>query len=161
SGNVGIGTTTPAATAMLDVNGRARIVDGLGIGQLNDLAFALEVNGAAQFANEVIVGGSLADTTGAIRFNGTDFQGYNGTTWVTFGGGGSSQWLNNGADIYFDTGSVGIGSTSSGNFPLEVTGRIYSTDGLQTDGPIGVLVAPTTFAFEVNGTSQFDDQVQF
>ncbi|MFS8130560.1 MAG: beta strand repeat-containing protein [Candidatus Dojkabacteria bacterium] len=162
TGNVGIGTNAPDPAAMLDVNGRARIVDGLGIGQLNDFAYLLEVNGAAQFANEIVVGNSLADVTGGIRFNGTDFQGYDGVSWNNLGaGGGSSQWLNNGADIYFDTGSVGIGSTSSGNFALEVTGQIYSTNGIVTDGQVAIGTTIGAYTFEVNGSSNISGEATF
>jgi hypothetical protein len=58
-GNIGIGTTLPVER--------------------------LEVNGAVKIGNRSTSGASA----GTIRWNGTDFEGYNGSQWVKMGGGAS------------------------------------------------------------------------
>ena len=73
SGNIGIGTTSPSSK--LDVNGKIEIGDDTG-----------------------------APVAGAMRFNSTtnDFEGYNGTQWISLTGGGSHP----GIGTYFNNSSV-------------------------------------------------------
>ncbi len=56
----------------------------------------------------------------------TDTKGYwfyNGTSWQSMSGGGSSPWLPNGNNIYYNTGKVGIGEATPG-FPLNFGGSL-------------------------------------
>ncbi|MFA4995380.1 MAG: hypothetical protein WC521_08790, partial [Bdellovibrionales bacterium] len=62
--------------------------------------------------------------TGMIRYNTTTdlFEGYYAGAWVSFANAiTSSQWLNNGSDIYYTLGRVGIGTNAPVN-TLDVTG---------------------------------------
>lgn len=153
--NVGIGINTP--TAMFDVFGTARIQDGLAIGAEYQGNFALEVSGAAGFSNEIVVGNSLNDTAGAIRFNGTNFEGYDGFGWNALGGGGGggTQWFDDGlGGLYYNVGPIGIGGypTSSS---LTVQGETY------LNGNVAVGIAPGgTYAFQVVGLSDFSGDVR-
>ncbi|MFI5135497.1 MAG: hypothetical protein ACHQD9_06565, partial [Chitinophagales bacterium] len=176
SGSVGIGTTTPNSSALLDAtsttkgmliprmtlaqrNAIASPATGLMIFQTNstpgfyyysgaawaavspksantalsNLAATTTINAALLpnasstldfgsstrnwrngfFGGAVKVGAvSGTPTAGMIQWNGTDFQGYNGTTWnsLTGGGGGSGPWSTFGNNIYStNTGSVSMG----------------------------------------------------
>ena len=63
---------TPAPTT-LAVNGSANILGSVALG------------GTLTASGGVVVGNTTAATPGTIRFNGTNFQGFNGTSWVTLG----------------------------------------------------------------------------
>lgn len=70
----------------------------------------------------VILGNTTAESAGSIRYNGTSFQGYNGTSWITFGEGGtgSSPWTASTYGIDYTAGNVGIGATAAQSTRLTV-----------------------------------------
>lgn len=57
------------------------------------------------------------------------------TSWAQVGGGGSSQWTTSGANIFYNSGNVGIG-TSSPTSKLHVAGDGRVTGNLTVDGNI-------------------------
>ena len=84
----------------------------------------LDVDGAINIA------AAATGTAGAIQWTGTDFEGHDGSAWVSLTGGGSgssSPWTQSGTDVYFDAigGKVGIGT----NTP---------TDELHVEGDVGI-----------------------
>lgn len=93
TGNVGIGVNNPVE--LLDVGGGLRI------------------------------GYSESQNPGTLRFNSefSTFEGFNGAGWIEFGsgGGGGSLWNQNGTDIFYEAGKVGIG-TSTPQSVLDVRG---------------------------------------
>ncbi len=76
----------------------------------------LDVNGAIK------IGNTAQNTTGAIRWSGADFEGYDGSNWKSLTVTGGSNWTKIGADIFYNYDKVGIG-LSNPAYPLHV-GRI-------------------------------------
>lgn len=98
SGKVGVGTTAPAA--ILDINGTSTTTSALIVPR-------------ATTSNR-----PSTPVNGMIRYN-IDLQLmeiYSNGSWLSLatgsGGGGSSQWTTNGANIYYPTGKVGVGTNS-------------------------------------------------
>ncbi len=94
SGNVGIGSTSPVTS--LDLSQETN-------------AIALPVGNTGNRPT----GGAL--TNGEIRYNTSTpaVEAYVNGTWTSLNGsGGSSQWTTSGSNIYYNTGNVGIGTTS-------------------------------------------------
>jgi hypothetical protein len=99
---------------------KMRITSGgkVGIGVLNPLS-KLDVNGSIK------IGNSYEATEGIIRWTGTDFEGFDGNSWISFTNSGSKDWIQNGYGLYYDNGNIGIG-TESNNHKLSISGNIAS-----------------------------------
>ncbi|MGO8055590.1 hypothetical protein, partial [Rhizobium leguminosarum] len=96
SQSIGIGTTSPNASAQLDVSSTSK---GMLIPRMTSAQRSL----IATPANGLLV---YETTTNSFWF-------YNGTAWSQLGTGGASLWSVNGTNIYNgNTGSVGIGTTT-------------------------------------------------
>jgi len=132
SGNRGVtigNTSAPPATG-LAVTGDA------GIGT-NSPSQKLDVVGAIK------IGTTTNNVNGSIRYDGTNFQGHTGGTWVNLngaGGGGGSVWTQSGADATYTTGNVGIGTTSPTHL-LHVAGDLAVA---------GSVVAPSDYRLKDN-----------
>lgn len=112
SQSVGVGTTTPNASAQLDISSTSK---GLLIPRLT----AAQRTAIASPANGLMV---YETTTSSFWF-------YNGTAWSQMGtGGGSSQWTANSNNIYNNnSGNVGIGSATGLKEKLSVKGNLFIT----------------------------------
>ena len=119
--NVGIGTTTPDNSAVLDVSSTSK-------GMLIPRMTTAQKNAIASPATGLIV----FDT------NLSAFYFYNGSAWVPVSSGGSGDWITSGNNIYnSNSGNVGIG-TSTPNTRLHVDGNLrVSTGNLSIDNSIG------------------------
>ena len=169
TGSVGIGSASPAYT--LDVVGEVRGTTGLVAGN-GTVAVALNLldaaaaswqittgnnnlsinNNSASWTNRLTITqagrlgvgtatpGYAVDVVGSLNVSGSLLV--NG---VPFTGGGGT-WLSSGADVYFNTGSVGIGTSSPSN-----TLHIYSASGsklmVEQSG-----TDPNYMTFKSNGT---------
>ncbi len=99
--------TPPATNAMLDISSTTKglLIPRMNTGQRTTLT---------------------ATATDGLTVYDTDTKGYwfyNGTSWQSMSGGGSSPWLPNGNNIYYNTGKVGIGESAPG-FPLNIGGPL-------------------------------------
>lgn len=114
---VGIGTTTVNASAILELSSTAR-------GFLPPRLTQAERNAIATPATGLLV--FQTDNTPGLYY-------YTGAAWVPVAGAGS-QWTTAGTDIYYNTGNVGIGTTTPG-FRMDVFGGIR-TGGNGADGQL-------------------------
>mgnify|MGYP001270421183 CR=1 FL=1 len=80
-----------------------RVNNKLGIGKYP--VETLDVNGGIR------IGTTSLSNAGTIRWTGTNFEGYNGSAWLPF----YSYWTQNGTDIFYNNGNIGIGTNSPGN----------------------------------------------
>jgi len=118
-----------ASAAVWDESGSYAVYPGSVIIGSATGAQQLDVDGAIK------IGNTTTDKVGSIRFNDTNFQGYNGNEWKNLDedAGGSSVWNLNGSETYYDAGNVGIG-TNNPNHLLHVAGDLAVT---------GTIIAPS------------------
>lgn len=136
--NIGIGTATPNASAMLDVNSTTK---GLLIPRMTALQ-RLAINPAAG-ARALMV----YDTDSSA------FMFWTGTVWNKLGaasGAGASQWLSNGNNIYnINSGYTGIGN-SNPQFSLDLSGRMRFRGGSDNNSSAGLWLSGTGTDSAVN-----------
>jgi|GEM_PF-5419185 len=119
----------------------------------------LDVNGGIHLGN------TTTTNAGTMRFNGTNFQGYNGSSWTTFSSGGTSQWTTSGADIYNNnSGQVSIGSTvPDPTYKFAVTDPIGAISGISSgSGSTGIYGEGITYgikALSTNGSAIYGNSV--
>lgn len=79
--------------------------------RLDDGVLIIDSTGVPPFPNE-----------GTVRYTGTDFIGYDGSNWRSFTG--AASWGISGANVYRNTGLVGIGVIPSGGYTLDAHGEM-------------------------------------
>lgn len=119
-------------SALLATGFAAQAQDGMGIGNSNPQEM-LDVTGAIKIGGTIV---GAADA-GSIRWNGTNFQGYDGSQWVNLdeSGGTDADWTVSGNNQYSAvSGNVGIGTaTPLGKLHLEGTGELLRVNGSGTN----------------------------
>lgn len=142
SGNVGIGTTAPDASALLDMSSTSR---GLLIPRMTSAQRTAIISPAA--------GLMVYETTSS------SFWFYNGTAWTQIGSGGVSSWSVNGTSIYnTNAGKVGIG-TSNPISTLDIIsgGTTSTTNALSVRNSLGDTIMRIRddgrMGFGYNGTT--------
>jgi hypothetical protein len=125
---IGTGTPTPDASAMLDVQSTTK---GMLIPRMDEDA----KNAISSPAEGLLI----------YQTDGTDgFYFYHGSSWTAIGG--SSQWTASGSDIYYNTGKVGIGtSTPSQKLQIHGAASAPATSGTTPNGNF-TLSNSTTFS---------------
>ncbi len=136
--NIGIGTTTPNTSAMLDVSS---VTKGLLIPRMTALQ-RLAINPAAS-ARALMV----------FDIDSSAFMFWTGTVWNKLGaasGSGASQWLSNGNNIYnINSGYTGIGN-SNPQFSLDLSGRMRFRGGSDNNSSAGLWLSGTGTDSAVN-----------
>jgi hypothetical protein len=75
------------------------------------------------------IGNTENNNPGSIRWTGADFEGFDGTNWVSFtNGSGVEYWNLNGNDLNYMNGKVGIGTINPSS-ALEIYNEVSSGDG--------------------------------
>jgi hypothetical protein len=77
-------------------------------------------SGLTSFSSGLTVGNTATTSAGTIRWTGSDFQGYNGSEWVSFTGGGSSANLG---------GILSFGKVAANGSPVSVSGASITRNG--------------------------------
>lgn len=110
----------------------------VGIGTLADAVEALEVNGGIKLGN------TSNTNAGTLRWTGTDFEGYNGSGWVSLTSGGGTTIVG-GASANFVSGLANVGANITGT-PVEMLLFTTATAVSNTIGVTG-FTAPADGSF--------------
>ncbi|MCS7075005.1 MAG: hypothetical protein NZ108_11105, partial [Bacteroidia bacterium] len=116
-------------------------------------AFVIAKNGNAWFSRGVRIGNSTSTIAGTLRFNGTHFQGYNGSTWVNLSvPAGGLNWTLNG-NTATNPAVDFIGTTDAVNLNFRTNNQnrltIQSNGNITTNQRVGINVVPSVAALEV------------
>ncbi len=114
-----------AVTILSFAGSLSQAQNGMGIGNNNPQEL-LDVSGAIRIGGTVV---GVPDA-GSIRWNGTNFQGYNGSVWVDLDDSGNSNTL----DQAYNEGGAGAGRQIDAS---DGAVRINGTDGLIVTGTFG------------------------
>lgn len=132
---------TNSATPALQVNQQ-------GVGELLKLQtsgvdkFTISNNGDVTAAGGLTVGNSTSTTAGTIRWNGSAFEGYNGSAWTSLGGG---LVLSSGAVANFTSGLANVAGTVTG---AAVETMVFtSATGVSNTAGITGFTAPAAGSF--------------
>jgi hypothetical protein len=123
-GSITADTFTGNGASITDLN-----ASNLSTGTISDSLLSTNVallntaqsfSGLQTFTNGLIVGNTASATSGAIRWTGLDFEGYNGTDWVSLTGGGSGGPLSTLAiQAYDNTGGTDINNATASAIPWD------------------------------------------
>ncbi len=120
----------------------------------------LDVSGAVR------IGNTTNTNAGAIRWSGTNFEGYDGSNWVSLTASGGN-WTLSGSDIYRNSGNVGIGVVApaekldiAGNLQLSGTAKVGTEVNRAAQGtadliPIAYGVVSSTGTITNAGTGNW------
>jgi hypothetical protein len=135
NGNLGIGTTAPIS--LLHISGGTNSGNALAIlnqtGSSNNDILAASASGTTKFrinnsGQIYMADGSAPGTTTNMLYSVSGGLYWNGSQISAAGG---PQWVTSGSDLYYNTGNVGIGTTTSAA-KLEVAGDIQLSGGNRT-----------------------------
>ena len=139
--NGGTGVTTSTGTGNNVLSASPTLTGDVTLNAQGDLRFAdADSSNWVAFQAPATIASNVTWTLPAADGTNTQVLSTNGSgtlSWASAGG--SSQWTTSGSNIYYSTGSVGIGSSNTPSAKLDIAG--FSSSGLNniglalTDGP--------------------------
>jgi fibronectin-binding autotransporter adhesin len=98
--------------------------------------FTVDKNGNAVLSGGMTLGTSSTTTAGTLRWNGSDFQGYDGSIWVslTSGSGPSGDFFEDGGNSFGGLAVIGTNDTNSLALRTDGVNRVF----VDTNGNVGI-----------------------
>ncbi len=130
SGGISANTFTGSGSGITDLDAGEITTGTLDDGRLSANVALLDggqaFSGLNTFSSGLVLGNTAATTTGALRWNGADFEGYDGSEWVSFTQGAGSGGLALGMFSAYDSGGeINITATFT-DLPLDTQERVDS-----------------------------------
>lgn len=145
----GLAQLSPGSVQNINSANNALRINQQGSGGLLQLqgngsdVFTVSKTGDVAAAAGMTVGNSSSTTAGTIRWSGSDFQGYNGSSWISLTAG--NQGVLSGTNVTFTSGLANVAANATG-VPAEVM-ILTSATAVSTTAGVTEFTAPSDGSF--------------